>query len=79
MKNLVNTFGGAETHLEKTFETLEFPKIKKRILKHIKDNPEDSETRVAWDTYSKGARNTCRRKKVLCLVCRRSSNRQALR
>ena len=63
MKNLVNTFGGAVTHLEKTFETLEFPKIKKRILKYIKDNPEDTETRVAWDTYIKGTRNTRRRKK----------------
>ncbi len=61
--SLVKTFGGAVTHLEETFKTLEFPKIKKRILKYIKDNPEDSETRIAWDTYSKGARNTCRRKK----------------
>lgn len=32
MKSLVETFGGAVTHLEKTFETLEFPKIKKRIF-----------------------------------------------
>ena len=63
MKSLVNTFGGAVTHLEETFKTLEFPKIKKRILKYIKDNPEDSKTRIAWDTYSKGVRNTCRRKK----------------
>ena len=62
--SLVNTFGGAVTHLEKTFETLEFPKIKKRILKYIKDNPEDSETRIAWDTYIKGTRNTCRRKRA---------------
>lgn len=61
--SLVNTFGGAVTHLEKTFETLEFPKIKKRILKYIKDNPEDSETRIAWDTYFRGTRNTRRRKK----------------
>lgn len=61
--SLVNTFGGAVTHLEKTFETLEFPKIKKRILKYIKNNPEDSETRIAWDTYVKGARNTGRRKR----------------
>lgn len=42
--SLVKTFGGAVTHLEETFKTLEFPKIKKRILKYIKDNPEDSET-----------------------------------
>lgn len=63
MKNLVNTFGGAVTHLENTFETLEFPKIKKRILKYIKDNPEDTETRIAWDTYIKGTRNTGRRKR----------------
>ena len=62
MKSLVETFGGAVTHLEKTFETLEFPKIKKWILKYIKDNPEDSETRIAWDTYSRGSRNTCRRR-----------------
>ena len=45
--SLVKTFGGAVTHLEETFKTLEFPKIKKRILKYIKDNPEDSETRIA--------------------------------
>ena len=63
MKSLVETFGGAVTHLEKTFETLEFPKIKKRILKYIKDNPEDSETRIAWDTYLRGSRNTGRRKR----------------
>ena len=63
MKSLVNTFGGAVTHLEKAFKTLEFPKIKKQILKYIKNNPEDSETRIAWDTYIKGTRNTCRRKK----------------
>lgn len=63
MKSLVNTFGGAVTHLEKTFKTLEFPKNKKRILKYIKDNPEDSETRIAWDTYVKGARNTGGRKR----------------
>lgn len=63
MKSLVNTFGGAVTHLENTFETLEFPKIKKRILKYIKDNPEDTETRIAWDTYIKGTRNTGRRKR----------------
>lgn len=44
MESLVNTFGGAVTHLENTFETLEFPKIKKRILKYIKDNPEDTIT-----------------------------------
>lgn len=61
--SLVNTFGGAVTHLENTFETLEFPKIKKRILKYIKDNPEDAETRIAWDTYIKGTRNTGRRKR----------------
>lgn len=61
--SLVKTFGGAVTHLEETFKTLEFPKIKKRILKYIKDNPEDSETRIAWDTYFRGTRNTCRRKK----------------
>ena len=61
--SLVKTFGGAVTHLEKTFKTLEFPKIKKRILKYIKDNPEDSETRIAWDTYIKGTRNTGRRKR----------------
>ena len=61
--SLVKTFGGAVTHLEKTFETLEFPKIKKRILKYIKDNPEDTETRIAWDTYIKGTRNTGRRKR----------------
>ena len=63
MKNLVNTFGGAVTHLEETFKTLEFPKIKKQILKYIKDNPEDTETRVAWDTYIKGTQNTRRRKR----------------
>lgn len=63
MESLVNTFGGAVTHLENTFETLEFPKIKKRILKYIKDNPEDTETRIAWDTYIKGTRNTGRRKR----------------
>lgn len=63
MKNLVNTFGGAVTHLENTFETLEFPKIEKRILKYINDNPEDTETRIAWDTYFRGTRNTRRRKK----------------
>ena len=63
MKNLVNTFGGAVTHLEETFKTLEFPKIKKRVLKYIKDNPEDTETRIAWDTYLRGTWNTCRRKK----------------
>ena len=62
MKSLVNTFGGAVTHLEETFKTLEFPKIKKRILKYIKDNPEDSETRIAWDTYSRGSQNTRRRR-----------------
>lgn len=63
MKSLVETFGGAVTHLEKTFKTLEFPKIKKRILKYIKDNPEDTETRIAWDTYIKGTQNTLRRKR----------------
>lgn len=63
MESLVNTFGGAVTHLENTFETLEFPKIKKQILKYIKDNPEDAETRIAWDTYIKGTRNTGRRKR----------------
>lgn len=63
MKSLVETFGGAVTHLEETFKTLEFPKIKKQILKYIKDNPEDQETRIAWDTYSKGTRNTRRRRR----------------
>ena len=62
MKSVVNTFGGAVTHLEETFKTLDFPKIKKRIVKYIKDNPKDTETRVAWDTYSRGSQNTCRRK-----------------
>lgn len=62
MKNLVNTFGGAVTHLENTFETLEFPKIKKRILKYIKDNPEDSETRIAWDKYLRGSQEPRRRR-----------------
>lgn len=61
--SLVKTFGGAVTHLEETFKTLEFPKIKKRILKYIKDNPEDSETRIARDTYLRGSRNTGRRKR----------------
>ena len=68
MKSLVNTFGGAVTHLEEVFKTLEFPKIKKQILKYIKDNPEDSETRVAWDTYSRGSQNTCRRKRKITYV-----------
>lgn len=27
--SLVKTFGGAVTHLEETFKTLEFPKIKR--------------------------------------------------
>lgn len=63
MESLVNTFGGAVTHLENTFETLEFPKIKKRILKYIEDNPEDTETRIAWDTYIRGSQNTGRRKR----------------
>lgn len=61
--SLVKTFGGAVTHLEETFKTLEFPKIKKRVLKYIKDNPEDTETRIAWDTYIRGSQNTGRRKR----------------
>lgn len=68
MKSMVNTFGGAVTHLEKTFKTLEFPKIKKQILKYIKDNPEDAETKVAWDIYSKGSQNKHRSKGQMSYV-----------
>ena len=55
--NLVNTFGGAVSHLERTFQTLNFPNNKKRITTYIKNNPDDTETKIAWNTYSEVMRN----------------------
>ena len=53
----VKTFGGAVSHLEKTFQTLDFPNNKKRITEYIENNPDDAEPRRAWNTYFEVMRN----------------------
>lgn len=57
MKADVNTFGGAVSHLEKTFQTLNFLNNKEQITKYVEDNPNDVETKTAWNTYAEVMRN----------------------
>ena len=57
MKLDVKTFGGAVSHLEMVFQTLDFPNKKEQITKYVKNNQGDTETCIAWDTYSKVMRN----------------------
>lgn len=57
MKASVTTFGGAVTHLKRTFETFDFLNNKEQITKYVEDNPNDVKTRQAWNTYAEVMRN----------------------
>lgn len=56
MKSIVNTFGGAVTYLRNEFGTFDISSKRTEILQHIKDNPDDKTTVMAWESFLKGTK-----------------------